>query len=58
MLLAAPFLLPRGVGVKGAKKLLRTLRRRGAADSELPAPCCACLLAWTLPLPWTGASAA
>ncbi|PRW20813.1 Receptor of activated kinase C component of 40S small ribosomal subunit isoform A [Chlorella sorokiniana] len=34
MLLAGPFLLPRGAGVKGAKKLFRRLRRRSAEDEE------------------------
>lgn len=34
MLIAGPFLLPRGAGVKGAKKLFRRLRRRGADDGE------------------------
>jgi hypothetical protein len=44
MLLAAPFLLPRGAGVKGAKKFYRNLRRKGQAAGEggggesLPAP--------------------
>lgn len=35
MLLAGPFLLPRGAGVKGAKKLYRRLRRRGGEEGEL-----------------------
>lgn len=47
MVLAAPFLLPQGAGVKGAKKLYRRLRRRSVEEGEstkqgrelLPARC-------------------
>ncbi|KAL4441024.1 hypothetical protein ABPG77_010455 [Micractinium sp. CCAP 211/92] len=34
MLLFAPFLLPRGVGAKGAKRLLRRLRNKGELPDE------------------------
>lgn len=34
MLIAAPFLLPRGAGIKGAKKLFRKLSRRGAGTGR------------------------
>lgn len=34
MLIAAPFLLPRGAGVRGARKLWRRLRRRADEVEE------------------------
>ena len=50
MVLAGPFLLPRGAGVKGAKKLFRRLRRRGAEDGECPSrAAAAAMLLWVLP---------